>query len=379
MEDQSSTFNELIQSTINYDGLQRAREVGDLLNLDSKSEMNLGLMLHVSNTRARRDLADLVDDTAFSDKFTNTVRILEKLGFQLAYKTEFVGWDDKTEEFRIYASYDGVVAKVESYGGVVEGSANSCEMYFNWVTDDPKSVFTYKISGGRYSFDSKVDRLISFYNVDQADRMTKQLSTVVVGHVDSREFLSWRLKQMRQNGRFLPVWVKAPFLWFLTYMDGKTVDTGGDGSDYDTINKRRIMESPVLQRICATALDRSVELKNTLYCGGVLDISGVDFRKAAWAFFKTHPHTEHKMELQYVNPDRVDPMDLLTVPGVQLEGRPVAIVDGRPALSRRQLALVSKPSCYEATRSYLRSNRSKKQRAEIREYRRQLRRERKAL
>jgi hypothetical protein len=185
---------------------------------DDESTMALGFLMHLGHSERKATALQQADDSWFSMSLADTLALYDRLGFKEVLCDEFVGrtYSDEpapTETFRVLWNPKGILAKVESYGGI---GRNSTTIFYNVrVRNVQDRTWGYCISSGRLHDD------------------------VYVGYHDAREGVRRAIERWEEVGDFLPVWVERPFLWLLTYTDSDV-----EGYDYEAITAERISRLP---------------------------------------------------------------------------------------------------------------------------------------
>ncbi len=211
--------NPELESLLNFDPLYTAETAlgGDR----SEASGLLGLALAIKHNEAKDAVLDALDDTKFSNKMVDAIRIVEREGFQLLVTIPFVGKqfpnDPETpEEFRIYWNPElSALLCMESYH---TDSLNTGKVYFAWKATDQNRPYPSGCSGG---------------GEGPAGDCT------FVGDYDIREAFAYRLNRMKETGEFIKQWPKTPFLWLLHWMDTKE-----EGYNYQVINAERLAMLP---------------------------------------------------------------------------------------------------------------------------------------
>lgn len=173
----------------------------------------LGLLLMQNLAREKEDVFSILGDTHFSMPHEECLRLLARNGFEKVYHETH---GENNDAYEIWWHSDGLLLTVESYN---RNPVNHLQVYYNWVPSvDLMIAWSMTSSGGFYG--------------DEPER-------VWVGYYDGREGLFTHLKRLRQHGRFLPVWCKQPFLWFLNYSESRDRDY-----EYKAINKLKFVALP---------------------------------------------------------------------------------------------------------------------------------------
>lgn len=177
-------------------------DVAEKLVGPSETANSLGLLLHIEKTRELNTILKKGDDTTFSEKMANHLRIVKELGFCVVYEEhENVTnkWDSKStpESYYILWHDDGILMTCDSYMGI---GRNSCLIYFNLRTKkdkDTSNIWNLRISG----------------------RLGGPDNDVWIGDSDGRTAIRHQIGEMKKVGDFLPQWIESPFLWISPYWD----------------------------------------------------------------------------------------------------------------------------------------------------------------
>jgi hypothetical protein len=326
----------LIEDLERYDPMDEAENLARAVEKNGEhirqdEVIGLTLAFQMENVKRKIQLAMMLDDTAFSDTFTKVQRILEEEGFTEQLRVPFKAEYDREEieeEYVIYASKEGLVATTESYGGAkrLDSTANTIQLYFSIIGTDYEKRWNLRASmNAAQPVDVETGRPLHFIKREDFEAWVRDRKPILMtGHVDARGFLRSKLRQLRATGQIQPVWKETPFLWFLHYMDkhaAKSMDY-----EYEVVSRDRIRASgPLLQSICAIALDEYGDVRGGLFDG--LDLS----RCSDEALETLKEPRDRKVSVGFL-----DRFKGVALPGAYLDGRPVSTVDGRPILSRTQ-------------------------------------------
>ena len=213
--------NEL-KSRLAMDALQVAEDLTGTSYKEDESTVWLGMALMQENGKRKAELLTAQLDSTFSNKLDYYERVLADEGFSKVFEMEIPHDPADKKEYHdryfIYWHPDGLLLSFDSYWG---DSVNGGNIYFNFKMNDPQEFYHLNIPVGSCNG--------------------------VADSIDCREAIRYYLGKMRENGTFLPVWEKRPFLWLLHYMDTKT-----EGYDYKAITESRIAQLPEYVRNAIT-------------------------------------------------------------------------------------------------------------------------------
>lgn len=199
-----------IAALLAFDPLGQAERLTGESYKDDGATMSLGFAMHMEHNRRKADALQAARDSHFAMNLAETLALYAEMGFAEVLCDEFAG-TDVTETFHILWHPEGLLATVESYGGV---RRNCSKVYYNIAMRSTGDMWSRTSSG----------RLMP--------------GDVWVGDHDAREGIRTNLDRLREVGDFLPAWVERPFLWFVTYAETKR------DYDYAAINAERISRLP---------------------------------------------------------------------------------------------------------------------------------------
>jgi hypothetical protein len=191
---------------------------------DTETE-SLGVALHLASGNKKRAALTAADDTLLCNDLDNYIRIISEEGFAEVLRMPFDGkgvGEGCKETFYVFWHTAGLLLSFDTFGGE---RVNGGHIYFNWR--------------------SKTD---SFWPRHGSGSGCKKDHSVFTGHIDCREALRFRLRELREGGEFLSPWIEQPFLWLLHY-----ADTKAEGYNYGTINADRLALLPPEVRACVGA------------------------------------------------------------------------------------------------------------------------------
>lgn len=210
--------NEELDAMLAFDPLDTAEKMLRGIGTQGDATM-LGLGLSMKHNALKRAALEELDDTTFSNTMADTIRIVEREGFELLLTIPFMGKGfgdepETPEEYRIYWHPElHALLTMESYG---TEDLNTGKMHFAWKSDDPNRHWPDQCSGGCRGGDR-----------------------VFVGDYDIREAFAYRLTRMEETGTFVKQWPETGFLWLLHWMDTKA-----EGYDYKAITAERMAQLP---------------------------------------------------------------------------------------------------------------------------------------
>lgn len=215
--------NEL-KSRLAMDALQVAEDLTGTSYKEDESTVWLGMALAQENGKRKAELLTAQLDSTFSSTLDYYEKVLAAEGFSKVFEMEIPNDPADENEYHdryfIYWHPDGLLLSFDSYFG---NSVNGGHIYFNFRPTDVKEFRNLQlpVSGG--------------------------CPAGLCESIDCREAIRYYLGKMRENGSFLHVWEKRPFLWLLHYMDTKT-----EGYDYKAITESRIAQLPEYVRNAIT-------------------------------------------------------------------------------------------------------------------------------
>jgi hypothetical protein len=191
---------------------------------DDEATMSLGFMFQLNrDTRAEKALTDIGDSTFIMD-WLAYCEFVEQLGFGLMIE-DFN--KEGTESIRIYYhEKDGLLLRADS----CHGDRNAADVYYNWRPNfKPES---------EWKDPNKAEYIDHWTLTSSGSFCVRGDEKTWVGHHDAREALALNMRQLRENGTFIPKWRNTPFLW----LAGHWEDT--DEKEYQEINVDRIERLP---------------------------------------------------------------------------------------------------------------------------------------
>jgi len=203
-----------LRDLLAFDPLSTAERVTGKSYKADEGTMALGFSLAIDHNQRKSNALAASGDTHFSQTLAEAEKVYAAAGFAKVASWPFEGSGGIAEELAAWWHPDGLLLTVESYMGT---RVNSAKVRYNVSSPEPRPAdFFRRTSSGSLTADD-----------------------VWAGDHDVREGLIVAIEGLREVGAFLPVWVRQPFMWLLTYMDTKV-----EGYDYAAISTRRIADLP---------------------------------------------------------------------------------------------------------------------------------------
>lgn len=232
---------------VNYDD-----ELKELLNIDPVAEADklgvageevgfLGLALQFKLNAAKKDMANKTNDVSFDCTTSQWLKVVEDLGFSKIYDeiipARAYDTQDGDDRFLIFWRKDGLLLKAETYGVVRINSAN---LYYNWTPNSIDSTYIAGHNGGcpmrHYMIRANEEYRTGVRNVYPQS-----------GSVDARDFIRFKINQIKKAGSLMPKWEERPFLWLVNWAEKEN-----EKYDYNEINDRKISQLPAHVRCAIT-------------------------------------------------------------------------------------------------------------------------------
>ena len=222
-----SNLKRFIRSTMDFDPVAEAESmIGGPVD-----QTNVGVAISFSQDKANlmERLMTQTGDVHSRMSFDAYCEVVVGLGFALIYEQDFQG-SSAPETFRVYWHSKGFLLKLESYNwGDQDRHVNSANIYYNVKIEHSKrsKFWSECTSSGGYVVHNETTQ-----------------EYIWAGHNDAREALRFTMEALSQH-EVLPVWVKAPHLWLITYEESRTQE-GKPYShrDYDSFNRQKIDKFP---------------------------------------------------------------------------------------------------------------------------------------
>lgn len=249
----------------------------------------LGLLLHIQKGDKMREMLSKAEDTQFSNRVSDYLRIVCNYGFEIILKEPFM--NGKTEE-HLYALFHkelGILICFDSHTweeGAVP-NVNGGNMYYNW-SPNSLNVRSDLRSSGHYHFATKDEHMTLFeedmiteYKIKEYPKSAKwdfeketweQYNAIDnpikekqeelfdtalnygkrmlwIGSHDCREGIITTIEAMREYGKFFPKWHDCPFSWLTNFTEHKGV-FNYPFTEYYEVTKARINKMPKCVKDC---------------------------------------------------------------------------------------------------------------------------------
>lgn len=205
-------FKTELEERLAFDSLQAAEDIMGKSYKEDESVVGLGMLMMFENNARKKALLQANGDSCFSNSVADYLQIIRNEGFEKVFETP-VEPNPHTDgdTYFIFWHPDGILLSFDTYNGKVNGG----KFYYNWKPSGSWKECCRYISSGGFKGDAWV------------------------GDHDCREAIRHNIRNLRENGEFLPIWAERPFLWLLHYMDSKA-----EGYDYKAITESRIALLP---------------------------------------------------------------------------------------------------------------------------------------
>lgn len=201
-----------IEKLLCFDALAAAEQKTGESYKSDETTMALGLLAHVENTKTKEAVLRAAGDTTLSNHIGDYEEVLRDEGFTEVLALPFNGHDGMSEHLKVWwHETEGLLLRFDTY---CIDHVNGASVYYNWIPD-AKPYHEYTSSGGMTNVNGEL-----IWNGDH----------------DAREALRFKLRRLRENGRFVSPWKAAPYIWLLHYKDTKG---GFDSEKYSRINEER--------------------------------------------------------------------------------------------------------------------------------------------
>ena len=234
-----------VLEAVRFDALAAAERItGEEYKVNSRTA-DLGFAMHIRHVRDTAELLKISGDTCYERDMEWTLKRFQEAGFEVMLTEDFEGdkGDDGTpfkEQFHIlFDERRGLLLWLQTYSRGAKfnpnGSVNTATLYFNWRPTQG----THGLLGCSMQAVRDPGAVVSYAPDPYKPNAPSRRAHAYAGDVDAREGVFAWLEESEENGEFLPVWLAAPHMWLLTYMDSKS-----EGYDSDAINKARIAKLP---------------------------------------------------------------------------------------------------------------------------------------
>lgn len=182
--------NTKLEALLNADGLGEAEKLTGKSYKSDSDTLALGILAVQRNAGAAKKALAELGDTYHSMPFTEGLEIIEDLGFEKILVRAFLAYG-KTEYQVLYWRKDGVLLKVDSYGGGEKGTVNGLSIYYNIEFKDSAEAWKVGASGHYHRESYDAGRFVWVGN-----------HSLVSGA------LRYTLACLEEKGTFLPVWIE---------------------------------------------------------------------------------------------------------------------------------------------------------------------------
>ena len=205
-----------LEQALRFDSLAEAEKITGRYSGESAETVLVGIGLAQQNNEVKSVLLKANNDTgSLGESWTDVMKIIADLGFQKIHEHLI---KDSADIFCVFWHSEGILLKAESF----MRSVNTIDAYM-FFEGDYESIppSTHGSESG------------NIYNI----------------HLDGREGLRFNLNKLRGGGRFLPQWIRKPFLWLVDYQQKNEA-----GYDYKAITNGVLDSLPIdIQRaVCHT-------------------------------------------------------------------------------------------------------------------------------
>ncbi len=192
--------------------------------LGKKTAM-LGLDYHLDLVKRRDDTVKKIDDTTFSGKLVDYIRVAQEEGFEKVLEIPFTKsdeWNGKTriikeKYFIFFNKKDGILLAFDTYNG---DSVNGGSLYYNIILKE-KASFNCLNSSSPCEING-----VKF----------------LTGHHDCRYGIRSIVNGLRENCNLLNNWLERPHLFLVHH--GETSSSYETGFDYAQLTNQKILKLP---------------------------------------------------------------------------------------------------------------------------------------
>lgn len=260
-----------IYKILNTDPLLEAEKMTGESYKTSKDTVMLGMYNNMLLGNMKREMLSAIGDTTFSMKTEDYMSVVQKLGFELVYKTDFEGDYALESQYVLYHNEYGILLNFDTFCGnrnggniyynflipakVPSGKLTSSGGFHSWREDPRKHGkelnYFYDSSGNSMhvpfedvSWDIENGEKYEHFAVREKEYVDNILKPWIdanspyrlwVGHHDCREALCFNINNIAESCIFVKKWHAKPFLWLLNHKSG---------DDYETVNNRVIESLP---------------------------------------------------------------------------------------------------------------------------------------
>jgi hypothetical protein len=198
-----------VKSVLDFDVVDTAEKISAVSGLD-KDKILLSLL--ATSSEMKKKVLTENSDSYMGISFLDFQNLALELGFKEIFKESI---QDSDDILVMMWNSDGILLRFESFW---DNRLNSAEIYFNYR--GPRGAMMH---------------CSSEFICDDIDG-----ESVWAAHCDVRQGFRYIITNMQSQGKFLPTWLKQPFLWLLNYND-----TAVESCDHHKINNSKISKFPI--------------------------------------------------------------------------------------------------------------------------------------
>lgn len=228
-----------IMKLLANDSLANAEKLTGKSYKEDEGTSNIGFLMNVHDNIVRERALTAIGDTVFSMDWLAYCEMIEKFGFGLMVEDFSPGGGESIRLY--YHEKDGLLLITDSF----RGNRNSASVHYNWMPKiRPKEDWANPevaefvdycgaTSSGGFEYIAETDNPFPKNKLDPDWK-----NVVYVGNHDAREAVGFKMRRLRENGTFIPVWKKKPYMWLVAHWEKDQKD------NYDQINSNRIAKLP---------------------------------------------------------------------------------------------------------------------------------------
>lgn len=211
--------NDVTNKVLNFDVVSNfEQQVGKRHDDWTKSEQLQFLKQAVISNQVKQGYLKNIGDTNFGMSWNEFLSLCENQGFEIAYRKDFIDdqWKQKNieEEIVLIHREKGFVLYADSYCS--KTSVNDAKLY------------------GEIRMKEDIDKHVAFEALSGYSHSGTQYNTQEIS-LDVRRGMVTKLNQLDGKFEFVIPWNEMPFVWFLNYMEAKTLS-----KEYKKINQQKI-------------------------------------------------------------------------------------------------------------------------------------------
>ncbi len=228
-----------IVKLLSNDSLAQAEKLTGKSYKEDAATSNLGFLMGLHDNMVKDKALAAIGDTVSNMDWLAYCEMIEKFGFGLM--VEDFSPDGGASIRLYYNEKDGLLLRADSY----HGNRNAATVYYNWMPnikpeedwENPEEAefvdFYGATSTGGFNFIGKTDNLLPRNKLDPYWQ-----NAVWAGNHDAREAVAFKMRRLRENGTFIPVWKYKPYMWLVAHWEKDQKD------DYGQINADRFAKLP---------------------------------------------------------------------------------------------------------------------------------------